>query len=337
MTDQSGQTIDRISRMLGRRGSRRQAVAQLGGAGALVVGVTAIASTRQSSAQVADCSINFRATVTSSTLCGSWFDAALAFSVEADGAIDSATLTITDSDTSEWPSIQLNVPYPVVGTSAGRLFSFRAQVEDGRALTFQGVAESPVTGCDIAVAGSFSGPIGCLDGTWTTTIEAPSDWCACCCDYSVVDEYVPPVAPTPIICEKGYVFNKKTGMCELPVVETPTATVTETPTETPTVEPTETPTVEPTATTPSCPPNSAWDGEACVCAEGYELQDGACVVLCGANEFYLATPPPCEYICTSEAYAECYEVDMTDRYCFCLPGYARINGVCIAVSACPAV
>jgi hypothetical protein len=347
MADQHEPSIDRISRMFGRRGNRRQALAQLGGAGALVVGATSIAATRHSSAQVGDCSIDVRAFVTSSTLCGSWFDATLAFAVEEDGAIDTATLTITDSNTAEWPSLQANVPYPVVGTAVGRIFTFRAHIDDGQALTFQGVAESPVTGCDVIVAGSFTGPIGCIDGTWSTSIEAPSEWCACCCD-ATTEEPAPPIVTTPVppvVCEKGMVLNKKTGRCEWPVHETPTTVPTEiasptpepSPTVTSTPEPTATSTPEPTptATPERCPENSSYvEGEGCFCNDGFEYVEGDCVpVMCSSNEVYL-NDPACELSCV-DGELMCAPVS-PEQQCFCAEGYARdtVVGVCIIASLC---
>jgi hypothetical protein len=358
MADQNEPVIDRVSRIFGRRGSRRQAIAQLGGAGALVVGATTIATSRQSSAQIGDCSVSFRAIVTSSTLCGSWFDATLAFAVEADGAIDSATLTVTDTNAAEWPSIKPNVAYPAVGTSLGRSFSFRVHIEDGHTLTFIGLSDAPVTGCDVMVDGSFTGPIGCVDGTWSTTIEDPSDWCACCCDYSVVDDHDDhhPIVTTPIppvVCDKGYVYDKKTGRCLPPHTPTPTETATETATPTATATPIETatPTATATPTEIQCGVNAELneEGTECVCSYGYILNPeiGECVssicpegeafnyetFVCDCGEGSVRNPETGECV-----YASCpvnEEWDGELFQCVCREGYVRLDGICMTVeSAC---
>lgn len=93
---------------------------------------------------------------------------------------------------------------------------------------------------------------------------------------------------------------------------TTTTTIDETTT---TVEDTTT-TVDETTTTElvECGPSSVFDGESCVCLDGYEMRDGLCLpaeLLCGVNEI----------------------ADQGE--CVCREGYVRYEGRCIRASLVP--
>ncbi len=84
----STSSIDRIARMLGSRTNRRKALVQIGGAGAIAaVGGSRMRALAQSDDGVT-CTLRFQGSVTSSTLCGTWFDVSINFSIGDGGAID---------------------------------------------------------------------------------------------------------------------------------------------------------------------------------------------------------------------------------------------------------
>lgn len=166
--------LDTISRSLASRTSRRQAL-RSGGAGAAILGLLGIRSTRPAAAQDDDiggdgqtgmgddgiCRLQFEANVRlgPSTEPGETAHIAglLSFSIGEGGGISDGTLETDDGER-----------YSVVGQGSGRSLALRIHVDDD-VLVAVGAGENSVRSCSGEYGGPSSGPVRGDLGDWIAT------------------------------------------------------------------------------------------------------------------------------------------------------------------------
>lgn len=226
---------------------RRAILGRMGGVGlASAFAIAGKSAAAQTTGGGFDASIVFKATVASGEWCGRNFVARADYSTDDSGMIESGVLVIAEMS-GDLPFLEADVEYPLVGQSVDRTLDFRVAVDGGRFLTLHGVMQQPRGAEEVEVAGTFGGPVGCLMGTWSTTIMDDSEWCDDC-GCNVVP--VAPVASSPTVPSP-----EVTTPCPTEPTEPTEPTAPTEPTE-PATEPTEPTTVATEPTTVATEPTT---------------------------------------------------------------------------------
>lgn len=156
-----GDRFDRMSRAWAERGTRRNALRQLGGAGVLA-GVAAAFGAQRSEAAVAaqaddfvTCTFVLQGLTSAGPSKDDTWAGELSVDIGPDGQIDSGALTTADD------------AFDLVGQATGRAINLRVALGDGKHLTLVGTAQSDVALCRGGIDGVLGGPEAGDTGTWT--------------------------------------------------------------------------------------------------------------------------------------------------------------------------
>jgi hypothetical protein len=144
--------------------SRRDAVRLVGASGASAALPLATAPAQAQST----CTLSVHAETAAGPSAPVSYDGVLQFTLGADGYFTQATFT---------PSTA--APLPATGRATGRAIDFQIDLGSGQMLTFSGAGDQPLTACQGAAGGLFTGPQPGDLGVWQTggsgqTSSAPS-------------------------------------------------------------------------------------------------------------------------------------------------------------------